>query len=104
MFRSRGKKKSVRPWVSPLMHIIRVFLETSKRFLLSLVLFKQRVFIYAVLRGRVSGRDQQLTWVRDAHLTLCQRFACRALVSEALLVRCPVLTPGNAFGSGTRWG
>lgn len=27
-----GKKKSVRPWVSPLMHIIRVFLETSKPF------------------------------------------------------------------------
>ena len=45
--------------------------------------------------------SQQLTRVRHAHLTLLQRCACTALASEASLVRHPVLTPGNAFGSGT---
>lgn len=36
--------------------------------------------------------SQQLTQVRHTHLTLLQRCACTALVSEASLVRHPVLT------------
>lgn len=48
--------------------------------------------------------SQQLTRVRHAHLTLLQQCACTALASEASLVRHPVLTPGNAFGSGTHLG
>lgn len=100
-----GKKKSVRPWVFPLMHIIRVFLETSRPFCCHWSC-SNRVCLSMQSSGEgCQGgiSSQQLTRVQHAHLTL-QCWASMVLASEAALLGRPVLMSGNAFELGAHLG
>lgn len=88
------------------MYITGVFLETSKPFCCHWSCSNRGCLSMQCSGDGCQGgiSSQQLTQVQWAHWTLLQCWACMVLASEAALLGHPVLTPGNAFESGTYLG